>query len=164
MQLATTTRVQRAPGDNLCQLSSESTIGQDAATATRFGGTTWAGMLPLSSTLQSRSAYGASEYTIRTTSIDTVEGQPFPLVKDNTFGYTFTQVTVDKAGTRTDTTMSEQCVVGDTGPASATVAGMAGEQTELQCRLTFKDPALKPQQQVVYWYSAVGCFMPDPGR
>ncbi|GAB3105318.1 hypothetical protein [Lysobacter terrae] len=162
--LATTAKVQRAPGDNLCQLSSESTAGQDASITTSFGGTTWAGMLPLSSTLQSRSVYGTSKYAISTISIDAVEGQPFPLVKDNAFGYTFTQVTVDPAGTRTNTTMSEQCVVGDTVPASTTVAGMAGEQTELQCRLTFKDAALKPQKQVLYWYSAVGCFMQDPGR
>jgi len=162
--VVTTTRMQRVPGGNLCQLRNESKAGKDYAVSTGFEGLTWAGMLPLNSTMQSRSAYGTNDFAIRTTSIDAVHGQPFPLVEGNTFGYTFTQVTIDKAGTRTDTTMSEQCVVGATGPASATIAGMAGEQTGLHCRLTFKDPALKPQEQVKHWYSAVGCFVQDPGR
>lgn len=159
--VATTLRVQRAAGSNVCRTANVSKAG---AVATRYEGVTWAGLLPLDGTISSQSPYGSNDYTVRVTSIDSLEGQPFPLVEGHAFGYTFTQLTTDAGTTHTANTTSYRCVVGRLGPASALVPGLAGDETEVQCTVTFKDLALPPKQQVLHWYSAAGCFVQDPGR
>lgn len=159
--VAVTTKVQRVADGNQCRVHTDSTAGKDRTAAiTTVDGSSWAGLLPLESTIRSRSAYGATEFTARTIAIDALQGQPFPLVEGNTFGFTFTQRTSHNTDAPSDSAISEQCVVGASGPADA---GMSGDRTGLQCTLAFSNPALKPRRVAMHWYSAVGCFAQDAG-
>jgi len=158
----TKAQVKRLAGGNACQLHTESTAGSGATSSTStIDGSTWAGLMPLESTMQMRNAFGVSGFTVRTLSVDALQGQPFPLVQGNTFGYTFLQRTFPASGNPVDTTVTLRCEVGATTPAGD---GMTGEQTELQCTHSFSTPGLNPQPLRVHWYSAVGCFVQDVGR
>ncbi|PNS08318.1 hypothetical protein [Solilutibacter silvestris] len=149
----TKVQVRRTAGGNQCQLRSESTAGSGGTSATTtVDGSAWAGLLPLDSAIHSASAYGASEFTVHTVSVDALQGQPFPLVEGGTFGYTFVQKTVMATGNPIESTITTQCMVG------ATASGT------LQCTQTFSNPGLKPQQLRMHWDGAVGCFVQDLGN
>ena len=154
----------RVAGGNLCQLDYNSDAGAGATFKTKAAGVTWAGLIPLQLASQINSPYALISGTNRTLTIDTAEGQPFPLVEGHTFAYSYTQSNVDDAIGTTTMTLAQDCKVGATGPASATIPGMAGAQTEVHCRMRFGNAAIPPQDSVMHWYSAVGCFVQDPAR
>lgn len=157
-----TTRAERVAGSNVCRFHNAAAVGTTVETI--YDGDTWAGLIPLSGTVLSRSAYGNTESNVTATSIGALQGQPFPLVEGNTFAYTVTQLNVDRAGTRNVSSVAYRCRVGRTGPADAIVPGLAGEQTEVQCTMEFGGGAMKPMQMSQRWYSATGCFLQDPDR
>ncbi|WP_162823758.1 hypothetical protein [Lysobacter sp. TY2-98] len=156
-----TLRAQREPASNLCRVHTTSSAG---GVETRYDGTTWAGLLALDGTMRSQSQMGPHEFRSQVTSIDALEGQPFPLVEGHTFGYTASLRTTDGGAINISTATAYRCVVGRTGPASAVVPGRSGDATELQCTLTLKDSPTKPLQQTVHWFSDAGCFVQDPSR
>jgi hypothetical protein len=161
VSVASTLNTRRAAG-NLCRMNSVSVAG--GSVESRYAGQGWAGLLPVEGTLQSRSAYGSSDYTVQTTAIDALEGQPFPLREGSAFGYTFTQVTTATGGTPVTNVMDNRCVVGGTALAAALVPGLAGSATELTCTLSFHDANLPPQHHIVHWFDSTGCFVQDPAR
>lgn len=156
-----TLRAQREAGSNLCRVHTTSSAD---SVETQYDGTTWAGLLALDGTMRSQSQVGPHEFRSQVTSIDSLQGQPFPLVEGRTFGYTTSLRTTDGGAMNISTATSYRCVVGRTGPASAVVPGLSGDATELQCTLTLKDGATKPLQQTVHWFSDAGCFVQDPSR
>jgi hypothetical protein len=156
-----TSRVQRVPGSTVCRFHNVASAG---ASETTYDGDTWAGLLPLLGTIRSRGPYGATESVARTLAVTAVDGQPFPLVEGNSFGYSVAQTNIDRVGNRHDSTFAYRCTVGRTGLAGAVVPELAGEQTELQCTMTFDNPAVKPMTSNLRWYSAAGCFLQDPDR
>ncbi len=164
VSVASRITARRVAGGNLCQLDYNSDAGASATFKTKAAGVTWAGLIPLQLASQINSPYALISGTNRTLTIDTAEGQPFPLVEGHTFAYSYTQSNVDDAIGTTTMTLAQDCKVGATGPASATIPGMAGAQTEVHCRMRFGNPAIPPQDSVMHWYSAVGCFVQDPAR
>ncbi|MHB8912888.1 MAG: hypothetical protein ACYC42_09640 [Lysobacter sp.] len=158
------TTVQRVPGSNQCRLEMTSLAGADGAFKTAASGQSWAGFIPLSMRSRMSSQYANVDGVFSMVAIDKLVGQPFPLVAGNTFGFTTTFENVDNSTGTTRFGQDWSCRVGATGPASASIPGMAGEQTELQCHMGYVGLTLPAQDPVIVWYSAAGCFVQDPTR
>lgn len=158
------TKVQRVTGGNQCRLEQTSVAGANGAFKTTATGRSWAGFIPLSMRSRMSSQYANVDGVLSLVAIDKLVGQPFPLVAGNTFGFTTTFENVDNSTSTTRFGQDWSCRVGASGPASASIPGMAGEQTELQCHMGFVGLTLPPQDPVIVWYAATGCFMQDPTR
>ncbi|WP_159017459.1 hypothetical protein [Cognatiluteimonas profundi] len=156
--------VQRVAGSNQCRLDITVLAGEGGLVRTVATGQTWAGIIPLSMRSKTSSQYAVIDGVIKAVAIDKLVGQPFPLVAGNTFGWSVTYENVDNTTGTTRYGQDWSCRVGATAPASTSIPGMPGEQTELQCNVRFVSLALPPQDQVIDWYSAAGCFMQDPTR
>jgi hypothetical protein len=159
--VTSTYTLERLQKSNLCSVDSDAVAGNGAATAHSVAkGITWAGFIPLSLTLNT----GAMHSTYRIQRIDELIGQPFPLVTGQSFSLGITADNVVAAGpTRTDKFMWS-CQVGATGPANVLIPDMPGDQTEVQCTMSFGDKAIPSQVFVLQWFSAAGCFAQDPTR
>lgn len=161
------TTVRRSAGGNVCQMDQVIIAnGGSVEFRTTTGGSSWAGLIPISQRSQSINSYASSEYTLELTGVTGLEGQPFPLVAGNRFGFTATFESVGgaiPAGAGTNQ-MKWSCEVGASGPASTTIPGMAGGQTELRCRTEFVNLNLPAQEAVIVWYEGPGCFVQDPTR
>lgn len=155
----------RLAGGNQCRVDQKILTGAGGMFTTTATGLTWAGIVPLSLTSKMSSQYGVTGTIFKTVSIDKLEGQPFPLTAGGSFGWSanFESITRD-TGTATRFGQDWRCQVGATAPATTSIPGLAGEQTEIQCHVEFVSLALPPQDQVFVWYSAPGCFLQDTSR
>ena len=112
----------------------------------------------------------ASKYAIvnsgyHTTALSHQGGLLFPLKEGANHAFSLDALSVDSKKVATALKLQLSCRVGATGPASAIIAGTAGDQTELQCHMTYPTyPTLPPQDQVYHWFSEAGCFVQDPSR
>lgn len=158
------TKVRRLTGGNQCRLEQTSVAGANGAFKTSATGRSWAGIIPLSMRSRMSSEYVVIDGVLSLVVIDNLVGQPFPLVAGNSFGFISTFENVDNSTGTTRFGQDWSCLVGASGPASASIPGMAGEQTELQCHMGFVGLTLPPQDPVIVWYAATGCFMQDPTR
>jgi hypothetical protein len=156
--------VQRVAGSNQCRLDMTVVAGAGGSIKTVSTGQTWAGLIPLDMRSTFSSQYAVVDSVLKAVAIDKLVGQPFPLVAGNTFGWSVTYENIDNSTGATRYGQDWSCRVGATAPASTSIPGMPGEQTELQCSLRFVSLVLPPQEQVIDWYSAAGCFMQDPTR
>jgi hypothetical protein len=157
-------KVHREVG-NLCRLEQQVTAGDTEPFVTTGHGLTWAGLLPLSITSRMASKYAIVNSSYHTTALSH-QGEPlFPLVEGTAHAFSLDALSVDPKKVATVVKLELSCRVGATGPASAIIAGTAGEQTELQCRTAYPTyPTLPPQDQVYHWFSEAGCFVQDPSR
>lgn len=156
--------MQREAGSDRCRIEQTTLAGQGGTFKTTTTGQTWAGLLPLSLRSNVTSQYGAFDSVFRLVAIDKLVGQPFPLVAGNGFSLSATFENIDIAGKVTHHGQEWSCRVGASAPASTTIPGMAGEQTEVTCRMSHAARELPPQDSVMTWYSAAGCFIQDPTR
>lgn len=162
--VAMVNKVHRDAG-NLCRLELQVTAGDADLFVTTGHGLTWAGLLPLSITSRMASEYAVVDSSYHTTALSHQGGPLFPLVKGATHAFSVDALSVDPAKVAIATKLQLSCRVGTTGPASAIIAGTAGEQTELQCRMTYPSlPTLGPHDQVYHWFSEAGCFVQGPSR
>jgi hypothetical protein len=162
--VALDTTVQRMAGSNQCRIEQTSAAGADGAFKTTATGVSWAGFIPLRMRSRISSQYANMDGVFSMISIDKLVGQPFPLVAGNAFGF---RAMFEKVDNSTGTTRFGQdwsCRVGATGPASASIPGLAGEQTEVQCHMDVVGLTVPAQDPVIVWYAATGCFMQDPTR
>jgi len=158
------TTLRRFATGNQCQQEQTVVAGEGGMIKTRSTGLTWAGIIPLEISARMTSSYGVSDTVLHATAIDKLVGQPFPLVAGNKFGWSVSFDSALAKGAVTKFGQDWTCTVGDTAAASSTIAGLTGEQTELQCRVEFVSLPLPAQNPVYVWYSAGGCFMQDPTR
>lgn len=163
--VSTDTTLQRVAGGNQCQLDQDTLAGEGGLFKTRSMGATWAGLVPLNLSSKMSTQQGLVNTEFRAAAFDKLVGQPFPLVAGKTFGMIVSFESIDlSSGAVTRFGQDIACTVGATTAASATIAGMRGEQTELQCKMEFVGLPLPPQAPVFIWYSAAGCFLQDPDR
>jgi hypothetical protein len=162
--LATTVKLMREQDSNLCRLDMDVSAGKEVAIHNVGSGLTWAGLIQLTMNTQTTASGHVSNSTFRVTRIDKLVGQPFPLTAGKQFAASMTADNVDSNGVTMGYTFRLSCEVGKTGPASAIVPGMVGDQTEMNCSLTFDAKGTRPQQTVQHWFSAAGCFAQDPSR
>jgi hypothetical protein len=155
-------KLTRVKDSNLCHIDQDVVAGVGGTVRNVGGGLTWAGLIQLNIITRFSSA-SLGINTFRVTRLDKLVGQPFPLVAGNQFAISVTADNVDSNGVTMSYTFEQSCKVGATGPASTLVPAMAGKQTELKCSLTF-DTGGRPQQSVLHWFSAVGCFAHDPSK
>ena len=158
------TTVQRVPGSNQCRLEMTTVAGADGAFKTTASGQSWAGFVPLSMRSRMSSQYANVDGVFSMIAIDKLVGQPFPLVAGNVFGFRASFENVDNSTGTMRFGQDWSCRVGATGPASASIPGMAGEQTELQCHQEYVGLTMPAQDPVIVWYAATGCFLQDPTR
>lgn len=150
---------------NLCRLEQQVTVGDTEPFVTTGHGLTWAGLLPLSITSRMASKYAIVNSSYHTTALSHQGGPLFPLVEGAAHAFSLDALSVDSKNVATVVKLELSCRVGASGLASAIIAGTAGEQTELQCRMTYPTyPTLPPQDQVYHWFSEAGCFVQDPSR
>lgn len=163
--VTTDAKMQRLVGSDQCRLEHTTLAGGGAMLKTTTTGLTWAGFLPLSlrSSLASQHTVAANN-VIKLVGIDKIAGQPFPLVAGKAFSIVATFENIDDSANTTRYGQQWNCRVGATMPASMTIPGMAGEQTEVTCRMNYVALKLPPQNAVMTWYSAAGCFIQDPTR
>lgn len=156
--------MQRDAGSDRCRIEQTTLAGQGGTFKTATTGETWAGFLPLSLRSKVTSQYATFDTVLRLVAIDKLVGQPFPLVAGNGFSLSATFENLDSAGKSTFHGQAWSCRVGASAPAATTIPGMAGEQTEVTCRVNHAARELPPQDSVMTWYSAAGCFIQDPTR
>lgn len=164
LPVSSDTTLRRVPGSNQCHLEQTVLAGEGGMYKTVASGETWAGFIPLNMRSQMSSKRGVIDSVLKAVAIEKTMGKPFPLVAGNTFGWS---VSYESLNNSTDIARYGQdwsCKVGASAPASTTIPGMAGKQTEVQCHLSFVSVPAPPQDQVYFWYDAAGCFMQDPTR
>ncbi len=164
LPVSSDTTLRRVPGSNQCHLEQTVLAGEGGMYKTVASGETWAGFIPLNMSSQMSSKRGVIDSVLKAVAIEKTVGKPFPLVAGNTFGWS---VSYESLNNSTDIARYGQdwsCTVGASAPASTTIPGMAGKQTEVQCHLSFISVPAPPQDQVYFWYDAAGCFMQDPTR
>lgn len=157
-------RMQREAGSNLCRIEQTTLAGAGGMLKTTAAGQTWAGFLPLALRAKMTGQNVDIDSVLKLVSIDKMDGQPFPLAADNRFSLSFTFENTSNPGQTTRFGQEWSCRVGATAPASTTIPGMAGEQTEVACHINHLHLPLPPQDAVMTWYSAAGCFIQDPTR
>ncbi|HEY5613494.1 MAG TPA: hypothetical protein VIK70_07865 [Lysobacter sp.] len=156
--------MQRESGSDRCRIEQTTLAGQGGTFKTTTTGQTWAGFLPLSLRSNVTSQYAVFDSVLRLVAIDKLVGQPFPLVPGSGFSLSATFENIDNAGKASYHGQAWSCRVGASAPATTTIPGMAGEQTEVTCRMSHAARELPPQDSVMTWYSAAGCFIQDPTR
>jgi hypothetical protein len=156
--------MRRVAGSNQCHLEQTVLAGEGGKYKTTASGKTWAGFIPLTMNSRMSSPRGVIDSVLKAIAIDKTVGKPFPLIAGNSFGWS---VSYESLNNSTDIARYGQdwsCTVGASAPASTSIPGLAGEQTEVSCRLNFVSLPAPPQDQVFVWYDVAGCFMQDPNR
>ncbi len=160
--------VQRLEESNVCRVNLLSTIGtkENWRAETKSTGLTWAGLLFLNTNGQQTTKPLNTPLIINTNEhiakIYDLIGQPFPLASGASFGFTFdTNVESKNIGGLHSYKFS--CTVGSTTSASESAPGMPGTRTEVQCRSS-KMNSTYATNRAYYWFSAGGCFVPDPTK
>ncbi len=164
MPVTSDSTMRRLAGSNQCHLEETVLAGEGGIYRSTASGETWAGFIPLKMSSRMSSQKGVRYSELKAVAIDKLVGKPFPLIAGNTFGWS---VSYESLNNSIDTARYGQdwnCTVGASAPASTSIPGMAGEQTEVKCRLSFVSLPAPPQDQVFIWYDAAGCFMQDPTR
>lgn len=156
--------MRRVAGGNQCHLEQTVLAGEGGKYRTTASGETWAGFIPLTMKSRMSSQRGVIDSVLKAVAIDKTVGKPFPLAAGNTFGWSVSYQSVNNSTDIARYGQDWSCTVGASAPASTSIPGMTGEQTEVKCRLSFVSLPAPPQDQVFVWYEAAGCFMQDPNR
>ena len=164
MPVRSDSTMRRLAGSNQCHLEEMVLAGEGGIYKSTASGETWAGFIPLKMSSRMSSQKGVRYSELTAVAIDKLIGKPFPLVAGNTFGWSVSYESLNNSIDIARYGQDWNCIVGATAPASTSIAGMAGEQTEVMCRLSFVSLPAPPQEQVFIWYEAAGCFMQDPTR
>jgi len=164
MPVTSDSTMRRRAGSNQCHLEETVLAGEGGIYKSTASGETWAGFIPLSMNSRMSSQKGVRYSELKAVAIDKLIGKPFPLVAGNSFGWSVSYESLNNSIDIARYGQDWNCTVGVTAPASTSIPGMAGEQTEVKCRLSFVSLPAPPQEQIFIWYDAAGCFMQDPTR
>jgi len=164
LPVASDSTMRRVAGSNQCHLEQTVLAGEGGKYKTTASGETWAGFIPLTMSSKMSSQRGVINSMLKAVSIEKTEGRPFPLIAGNSFGWSVSYESINNSADIARYGQDWRCTVGASAPASTSIPGMEGEQTEVQCRLSFVSLPAPPQDQVFVWYDAAGCFMQDPTR
>src|SRR3970040_639131 len=125
--------MQRESGSDRCRIEQTTLAGQGGTFKTATTGQTWAGFLPLSLRSNVTSQYATFDSVIRLVAIDKLVGQPFPWVPGSGCSLSATFENIDNAGKASYHGQAWSCRVGASVPATTTIPGMAGGQTDREC-------------------------------
>jgi hypothetical protein len=156
----------RVPGSPLCQFVQEVITGE-RKDRSKSEVLSWAGLVYLSGRTSQTNKYAPMTSTYKTTRLNKLTGQPFPLKEGNVFSLETSYENVltylktpDKPENVKKMPMVSQttCHVGATKSASMVQASLKGSATALDCTVTNQGGA-EGRQVSYYWLDSVGCFV-----